>query len=515
MRTHIRRYPAPAHTYYLDNIDGLDANTGVSPEKAWKTLESINNSTAFKPGDRILLKCGVSWTGGTYTSCRVIFPASGKPGRPIFIGSYGSGAKPAIDSSAQFTDFSLDSGSIYKRDSGFSPQQVFESSVRLTEKASKGDMVAGTWFWDEAGILYVWCSDSGNPNLKTIEHPASYRSSFDISGKHDITLSNLSFDRSATSGIILNTSANARNIFVQDCNSTWHKVRGFDAGGYTSLNLFNILIERCSVNDCLGEGIFLANGYGLVARNCTVYNGRKDFAKTLPGVDFGGITVGIRADHCSVLHCLLYDISVGNNIYVEFESGYTRPEATLIEGNKVLANNEDGAFTDEGSNTIAQNNWFENLQGNSVQTNDGSTGLKFYNNTLYGSQYWLFSAIAGSNITIKGNIFYNTPGDSMVNFATGTESGLSMNNNCFYPAGGGYRTLGTTYYNLANWVSASGQDANSIEQDPKFVTPGSNYHLQTTSPCKNTGPTGLGVLADYDSVNRDATPDMGAFEFVA
>jgi|GEM_PF-6248831 len=101
----------------------------------------------------------------------------------------------------------------------------------------------------------------------------------------------------------------------------------------------------------------------------------------------------------------------------------------------------------------------------------------------------------------------------MINFQTGTQVGLSMDYNCFYPSGGGFRILGITYYGLAAWVAAAGHDSHSVEADPKFVTAGSNYHLQPDSPCKNTGPTGLGVSADYDSVVRDASPDMGAFEY--
>jgi hypothetical protein len=54
-----------------------------------------------------------------------------------------------------------------------------------------------------------------------------------------------------------------------------------------------------------------------------------------------------------------------------------------------------------------------------------------------------------------------------------------------------------------------------VNADPVFVTNYTDLHLQTTSPAKNAGATTLGVLTDYDGVVRDATPDMGAFEFVA
>jgi hypothetical protein len=53
-----------------------------------------------------------------------------------------------------------------------------------------------------------------------------------------------------------------------------------------------------------------------------------------------------------------------------------------------------------------------------------------------------------------------------------------------------------------------------LNSDPVFVTNWTNLHLQTTSPCKNAGATGLGVTDDYDGVTRDAAPDIGAYEFV-
>ncbi len=76
-------------TFYVDSRDGDDANPGTQPEKPWKTLQKVNNTT-FQAGDRVLLKAGSCWDGQLWPK------GSGEEGNPIRIGKYGSGAKPLI-----------------------------------------------------------------------------------------------------------------------------------------------------------------------------------------------------------------------------------------------------------------------------------------------------------------------------------------------------------------------------------------------------------------------------------
>ena len=49
-------------TFYIDNENGDDTRTGLSPEAAWKTLERANRQE-FQPGDALRLKRGGSWHG--------------------------------------------------------------------------------------------------------------------------------------------------------------------------------------------------------------------------------------------------------------------------------------------------------------------------------------------------------------------------------------------------------------------------------------------------------------------
>ncbi|MCD7937537.1 MAG: right-handed parallel beta-helix repeat-containing protein [Tannerellaceae bacterium] len=75
--------------YYLDAVGGDDRQTGLSEQKAWKSLDKIKEVT-LRPGDRILLKRGTTFTGELYIQ------AKGTPEAPIIIDAYGVGDKPCI-----------------------------------------------------------------------------------------------------------------------------------------------------------------------------------------------------------------------------------------------------------------------------------------------------------------------------------------------------------------------------------------------------------------------------------
>ena len=75
--------------YYVDAENGNDSNSGHSPQKAWASLEKVNNTT-FLPGDHILLKAGSEWDG------QLELHGSGVAAAPIKIYRYGKGKNPAI-----------------------------------------------------------------------------------------------------------------------------------------------------------------------------------------------------------------------------------------------------------------------------------------------------------------------------------------------------------------------------------------------------------------------------------
>ena len=91
----------PRRVFYVDNIGGEDMNTGLSPEKAWKSLRHLNYET-FLPGDIIRLKKGCEWHG-------MIAPkGSGSKYAPIILESYGEGEKPAIHGDGSYAAILLE-----------------------------------------------------------------------------------------------------------------------------------------------------------------------------------------------------------------------------------------------------------------------------------------------------------------------------------------------------------------------------------------------------------------------
>jgi hypothetical protein len=81
---------ASAETYYVDARTGRDTNPGLSPSRAWQSLEKVN-ATRFQPGDRVLFAAGGSWAG------QLRLTGSGTEGHPIVVDAYGTGSRPRIE----------------------------------------------------------------------------------------------------------------------------------------------------------------------------------------------------------------------------------------------------------------------------------------------------------------------------------------------------------------------------------------------------------------------------------
>lgn len=79
-----------AKTYFIDSKNGSDANNGLSPKKAWQSLEKVN-AQVYAPGSKLLFKAGGIWTG----QLRPL--GSGTAEKPIVIDRYGEGPKPLFN----------------------------------------------------------------------------------------------------------------------------------------------------------------------------------------------------------------------------------------------------------------------------------------------------------------------------------------------------------------------------------------------------------------------------------
>ena len=73
--------------YYIDPDTGDDNNSGLTPQKAWRSLEKAKDMT-LAPGEKLLLKRGATYNGQLEICGR------GTPAQPVTIATYGDKALP-------------------------------------------------------------------------------------------------------------------------------------------------------------------------------------------------------------------------------------------------------------------------------------------------------------------------------------------------------------------------------------------------------------------------------------
>ena len=195
-----------------------------------------------------------------------------------------------------------------------------------------------------------------------------------------------------------------------------------------------------------------------------------------------------------------------------------------LSSNKVTANNgnygiylnsANGSETDRG---LLFNN-FIHIQGSGgydgiYNTNSSYLNVLFNNVNVTGSSSSsrAFFTTGGNNISLLNNIFSNDAGGYAIYMNTaGSVSSIDHNN---------YWTTGSTlgYWSNADvntfeaWKTASGEDENSWNVDPLYVS-ASDLHVRQVA-LKGQGTPIEGITVDIDGDERDSdNPDIGADEF--
>jgi len=75
--------------YYVDSVDGDDANAGDSRDAPWRTLARLEEQS-LEPGDVVNLKRGSHWNES------LMITGSGEDGNPLTLQTYGQGPNPII-----------------------------------------------------------------------------------------------------------------------------------------------------------------------------------------------------------------------------------------------------------------------------------------------------------------------------------------------------------------------------------------------------------------------------------
>ena len=216
---------------------------------------------------------------------------------------------------------------------------------------------------------------------------------------------------------------------------------------------------------------------------------------------------------------LVYSISVPNAAIGTVNGIFVQTGTTTFQNNMIALGN--GLANGESINGINEVSGINNFFHNSVYIGGSAVGGG-------ANTFALTSALTSLTRAYRDNIFFNARSNgvgtgkhySIQVGGTGVNpGGLTTNNNVLFANGTGGNTgryNGADRLTLANWQTATGQDANSFSSDPQFIGPANatpNLHISPFSPTVvETGGADVGVGDDFDGQTRSGlTPvDIGA-----
>lgn len=398
----------------------------------------------------------------------------------------------------------------------------------------------------------------------------------EVYNKHYITIENLEVKYGNSMGIM---NWESHHITINSCTVNYCGGHGgygpgqIGAGITAQENAHDISITNCTVSEIYDDGIaceaFHPNGriYNIEFFNNTVFNCGQfniDIAilSNATNTQFSTITIsgntlydggkgllGITANtpyprgiyinnNVSGGSSSVSDVTIkGNHIYgFDIISNATGIEIDSISS-VVITNNKIGGCAREGiyvkgpsSGEIVGNVILDSKRNGILLWSDVSGPFSIYNNTLLnnGNTYdpaanircYGTNSTGCDNVTIMNNILVSSSSgqnSASVLMVAGPGT-INLNHNCYYGEGATLlRWKGTSYTKdqFAAYQLASGNDANSIAQDPYLKDPANgDFSLKKDSPCRDTG-TPVGITRDISgtTIPQGSQVDMGAYEF--
>ncbi len=470
--------------FYVSSSDGNDANDGLSPENAFKSLDKIS-TVALSAGDSILFKTGDTFIGQLFVN------GSGTEDAPIIIDSYG------VDSNKPIIDGAKADGGAYLSAILINNQEYIEiqnleiTNERIVSRPGVSDQLA----------YGIYVLNNGNE----IMHHFIFKH-LTIRDVYALSVDGLEFNSIKVSGIGFSSEQN--------------KVVGQEK------NIQDVLVDSCYITRTTRYGIWTSHGGGAdgvgndsINRNMNLVFSNNHFYQT------GGSCITPSRSYNCLLENNIFDYP-GSDVDPRMAnrgSGawFWSCRNVLAQYNKsfhVRGHGDSyGMHIDFGNeNVILQYNYSEDSEGGFVEILGKNTNSVYRFNVSVndgfrdnGKSLWV-SDYAGSSARIRsqGNYIYNntiyadaaiTPDISIVSFDT------YVYNNVFYAIGaaqiGGEVTIdidaGSELFSSNNLYFGnvtkllSNLDSSPVFGDPGFKDPGSTdvdgYRITETSLAYGAG----------------------------
>lgn len=237
-----------AATYYVDATSGSDANSGLSPAAAWRTVAKVN-ATRFEAGDSLLFRRDRVWR-------EMLRPLNGgSERRPVTFGAYGKGSRPVFNGSDLVQGWQRLPGGIFVAPfknhaanvfaSGLPPWGLRRSTCSKTKQSwgmpfgREETVQLGPESWcQKSGKLFVRLSRDGDPRHERMEAAVRVAGFYvNVADSRDsyIVVENLAVEKTAGYGIYFHSyrgRTGLRGVVIRNNRVTQTGTGPVDYGNY-------------------------------------------------------------------------------------------------------------------------------------------------------------------------------------------------------------------------------------------------------------------------------------------
>lgn len=291
--------------------------------------------------------------------------------------------------------------------------------------------------------------------------------------------------------------------------------RPYNSVYFGALTNLNNKIKNCRLYDFTNNAVYISSATGTLIESCDIYTTTASTASSVYGFYVANTGASVKT---TITKSKIHDLNGSSTatikgVYIAGASGVNT--LLSIENNFIYLSPTTTGVIDGidyyGYTANSLDIYFNSIYigGSLTSGSNSSTAIR--------------KRDAATNFNIKNNILFNarTNAGGTANhyaiYVSNTTGTLAFNYNDYFVNGTG-GVLGywsTANQNtLADWQTASGQDANSISGDPKFVS-ANDLHIDVyqASPVSNAGISIAGINEDIDGDLRQSPPDIGADEF--
>ncbi len=409
-----------AKSYYIDSINGNDANSGLSEEQAVKTIGGLKID-GITAGTKFLFK-----NGGRYECNVYLGDVSGTKENPVVISSYGDGEKAVLYTNEATEVFTfVDCSYITLSDVAITAPNGGGVWINTSTKASEGITIDNVYFYDMPNGKVTSRDDfsagAARARAAVIVKSLPATSRFPV---NDLTITNCEvYD--VANGFIIWGSWNESETPWCENESDIDPV--FNTG---------LLIKDCYLHDMDAEAMVIGMCDGALVTDCRAINCCQGV-----GLDENGEIQYFTAAmwfwgsvNSTIQYCeIAGQKNFGDGMTVDFDSyshNCTYQYIYSHDNMRFMCNNPN--YSGHHGNTVRYC-LSVNDNGARSTTAVGSCGeheLSFYNNTIINSAEFQFKNIYDSYVA--NNVFVFTDGSTIAYDLDNKSRGNVFENNCYY-----------------------------------------------------------------------------------